>query len=79
MIIADASIVSPELPIVLLIPRVIENRHQDGRVIIRELQSKMTGVFEKERLPNSEDLEKMIEGSDVLDQGKDQAYESYMQ
>jgi general secretion pathway protein D len=64
--------------IVLLTPRVIENR-QDIREATRELQRKMTGVFEKERLPSSEDIEKMIEDSDVLDQGKDQAYESYMQ
>ncbi|MEE9345025.1 MAG: type II secretion system secretin GspD [Methylococcales bacterium] len=64
--------------IVLLTPRVIENR-QDGREVTRELQRKMTGVFEEERLPSAEDIEKMIEDSDVLDQGKDQAYESYMQ
>ncbi len=64
--------------IVLLTPRVLENR-QDSREVTRELQRKMTGVFEEERLPSTEDIEKMIEDSDVLDQGKDQAYESYMQ
>ena len=64
--------------IVLLTPRVLENR-QDSREVTRELQRKMTGVFEEEQLPSSEDIEKMIEDSDVLDQGKDEAYESYMQ
>ncbi len=64
--------------IVLLTPTVIENR-QDAREATRDLQRKMTGIFEEERLPSSEDIEKMIEDSDVLDQGKDEAYESYMQ
>jgi hypothetical protein len=41
--------------------------------------NKITGVFEEEQLPSSEDIEEMIEDSDVLDQGKDEAYESYMQ
>ncbi|MEE9413259.1 MAG: type II secretion system secretin GspD [Methylococcales bacterium] len=70
--------------IVLLTPRVIENR-EDGRQATRELQRKMTGVFEEERLPSSEDIEEMIEKSDVLDQKEnevevnDEAYKSYMQ
>lgn len=70
--------------IVLLTPRVIENR-QDGREATRELQRKMTGVFEEERLPSSEDIEELIEKSDVLDQKEnevdvnDETYKSYMQ
>jgi general secretion pathway protein D len=70
--------------IVLLTPQVIENR-QDGREATRELQRKMTGGFEDERLPSSEDIEELIEKSDVLDQKEnevdvnDETYKSYMQ
>jgi general secretion pathway protein D len=70
--------------IVLITPRVIENR-QDGREATRELQRKMTGVFEEGQLPSSEDIEELIEKSDVLDQKEnevevnDETYKSYMQ
>jgi general secretion pathway protein D len=48
--------------IVLLTPRVVENR-QDAREVTRELQRKLTGVFE-ERMPNSDML---MERSELLD------------
>lgn len=48
--------------IVLLTPRVVENR-QDARGVTRELQRKLTGVFE-ERMPNSDTL---MERSELVD------------
>ena len=48
--------------IVLLTPRVIENR-QDAREVTRELQRQLSGVFE-ERLPNSDVI---LERSELLD------------
>ncbi len=48
--------------IVLLTPRVIENR-QDAREVTRELQRQLSGVFE-ERLPNTDVI---LERSELLD------------
>jgi hypothetical protein len=45
----------------------------------------MTGVFQEKQLPSTEDIEVMIEKSDVLDQKEnemdvdDETYKTYMQ